>query len=140
MAQVRKMIQPIRVLKGEAKLQNLLIITYILIVPRNPLPRDLLEETMRTLDLLFPFTGDEETRVYLKSEGQTFNQIRTPEGLGLSPELSTFPSLSTGETGLKTSTTCSPLRRGQIHSCGGIGGTERTSWRLFSRSWLCPSL
>jgi hypothetical protein len=54
----------------------------MLIIPRNPLPLDLLEETMRTLDLLFPFTGDEDTRVFLESEGQTFNQVRTPGGLG----------------------------------------------------------
>lgn len=38
---------------------------------------------MRTLDLLFPFTGDEDTRLFLQRERESFHQIRTPEGLGL---------------------------------------------------------
>jgi hypothetical protein len=48
----------------------------------HPLPRDLMEETMRTLDLLFPFTGHEDTWQFLESEKQSFHQIRTPVGLG----------------------------------------------------------
>lgn len=45
---------------------------------------------MRTLDLLFPFTGDRDTDNYLQSEGQTFNQVRTPEILGLPPRALDF--------------------------------------------------
>lgn len=38
---------------------------------RNVLPKDFVAETLRTLDLLFPF-GEEDTRKYLDQTGQTF--------------------------------------------------------------------
>jgi hypothetical protein len=44
--------------------------------PHLLFPRDCLEETVRTLDLLFPFT-DDETRNYLERKGQPFFKIYT---------------------------------------------------------------
>jgi hypothetical protein len=69
------------------RLWRLFMVQYILTLYSHPLPKDLLEETMRTLDLLFPFTGDEDSHHFLISEKQSFHQILTPAQLGQSRAL-----------------------------------------------------